>query len=217
MNIKTFNLILAKIFTMYQRHIDYIKEQKEAIGFSHQRLMSPFGKSWINENYQHQFLENIWEVSFKHMYANIMLQMAKNRIIELKNRYKIEEALSLSDKKLRNNILYGLLHKQNQMNFYLTKVYVEAIYDEILEDHFDKMIYIDTDVFFTKEVFDLEKYCQLEYDFEQIDLSYFYKKKQYFFQNENNSKFSGFTKSQIDSVKSEMTSKLREYKLSKII
>lgn len=202
---------------MYQRHIDYIKEQKDAIGFPEQRFMSPLGKIWINENYQHQFLENIWEVSFKHMYANIMLQMAKNRIIELENVDKIEEALLLSDKKLRNNILYGLLHKQNRMKFYLTKVYVEAIYDEILEDHFDKMIHIETDVFFTKESFDLEKYCQLEYEFEQIDLTYFYKKKQYYIQNEDNSKFSGFTKSQIDSVKSEITPKLREYKLSKII
>ena len=217
MNIKTFNLILAKIFSMYQRHIDYIKEQKEAIGFSHQRLMSPLGMSWINENYHHQFLENIWEVSFKHMYANIMLQMEKNGILELENRDKIEEALSLSDKKLRNNILYGLFHKENQMNFYLTKVYVEAIYGEILEDHSDKMFHIETDVFFTKKPFDLEKYCQLEYEIEQIDLAYFYKKKQYYIQNEDNSKFSGFTKSQMDSVKSEMTSKLREYKLSKII
>lgn len=202
---------------MYQRHIDYIKEQKEAIGFSHQRLMGPLGKSWINENYQHQFLENIWEVSFKQMYPNIMLQMEKNGIIELEHKDKIRDALLLSNKKLRNNILYRLLHKENQMNFYLTKVYVEVIYDEILEDHFDKMIHIETDVFFTKEPFDLEKYCQLEYEIEQIDLTYFYKKKQYFIQNENNSKFSGFTKSQIDSVKSEMTPKLREYKLSKIL
>lgn len=202
---------------MYQRHIDYIKEQKEAIGFSHQRLMGPLGKSWINENYQHQFLENIWEVSFKQMYPNIMLQMEKNGIIELEHKDKIQDALLLSNKKLRNNILYRLLHKENQMNFYLTKVYVEVIYDEILEDHFDKMIHIETDVFFTKEPFDLEKYCQLEYEIEQIDLTYFYKKKQYFIQNENNSKFSGFTKSQIDSVKSEMTPKLREYKLSKIL
>ena len=202
---------------MYQRHIDYIKEQKDAIGFSHQRQMGPLGKSWINENYQHQFLENIWEFSFKQMYTNIILQMAENGITELEHKDKIEDALLLSDKKLRNNILYGLLHKENQMNFYLTKVYVEAIYDEILEDHFDKMIHIETDVFFTKEPFDLEKYCQLEYEIKQIDLTYFYKKKQYYIQKENNSKFSGFTKSQGDSVKSEMTSKLREYKLSKII
>ena len=155
---------------MYQRHIDYIKEQKDAIGFSHQRLMGPFGKIWINENYQHQFLENIWEVSFKLMYPNIRLQMAKNRIIELEHKDKIEAALLLSDKKIRTNILYRLLHKENQMNFYLTKVYVEAIYDEILEDHFDKMIHIETDVFFTKEPFDLEKYCQLEYEIKQINI-----------------------------------------------
>lgn len=209
---------------MYQRHIDYIKKEIEAISLSHQRLMNPLGKlmgpigkSWINENYQYQFLENVWKVSFKQMYPNIMIQMAKNGIIELENRDRIEEALSFSDKKLSNDIIYGLLHKQNQMNFYLTKVYVEAIYDEILEDHFDKMIYIDTDVFFTKELFDLEKYCQLGFEVDITDIFYFYKKKKYFIQNEGNSKFSGFTKSQIDSVKSEMTSQLREYKLSKIL
>lgn len=202
---------------MYQRHIDYIKEQKEAIGFSHQRLMSPLGKSWINENYQHQFLENIWEISFKQMYPNIMLQMEKNGIIELENVDKIKEALSLSDKKLGNNILYGLLHKQNQMNFYLTKVYLEAIYDEILEDHFDKMVYIDTDVFFTKELFDLEKYCQLEYEFERIDLSYFYKKKQYCKQIGADLRFYGFTKSSKESAISELTTKLRDYRLKNIL
>ena len=187
------------------------------------------GFNWINEKYQNVILENIHFIEFNHMYPRIMILLHEEELIHIPEDYnklksffdnehllKMDNQSGHKEQKVLINSIYGKLLRNPDgylINNLISK-YQYQLYDEILENNPDNIVYIDTDLLVSVNAPNLLD-CPIPYSTSNIDIALFAAKKIYA-RYDGELKIKGTTKYR-EKLNREILHKVREWKINKIL
>jgi hypothetical protein len=211
-----------------QRHKEELLKEKEEIQNS---VMNTFkgGYNWINPEYKDVIIENIQVTEFTQMYPHIMVMLHDEGLIDIPEESDKMKWFFQNVKNLKLagdgehykwkswvNSLYGLFWKQpkGHLIFGLISKYQYLLYDEILENNPEHIVYIDTDMILSVNPVNLGD-CPLPHSTDTLTLGIVKEKKMYIVHDGNELKIKGYRKH--EEVKREVQSRIRQLQLDKLL
>ena len=226
-----------------QRHKEVLLKEKEVI---QKFGMTTFkgGYNWINEEYQDVLIENLQVTEFTQMYPRIMTLLHDEGLIDIpeevqklkwffdnvknlklgmnvngtQNAWPINFSNDYQKWKVWVNSLYGEFSKQKkgQLIHGLMAKYQYLLYDEILENNPEHIVYIDTDQIISINQLNLLD-CPLPYSIENLTIGVFKEIKRYVIHTGYDLKVKGYPVRKHEEIKREVQSKIRQHQLDKLL
>ena len=208
-----------------QRHKEELLKEKEEIEKTGMKVFKG-GYNWINEDYQGVIIENLQITEFTQMYPHIMVMLHDEGLIDIEEVQKLKwffanvNNLKLGTEsyyqkwKVWVNSLYGGFSGNPNILGLIAK-YQYLLYDEILENNPEHIVYIDTDQIISINQLNLLD-CPLPYSTDSLTLGVFKEKKRYVVYDGYDIKVKGYPVIKLEEAKKEIQSRIREIKLDKI-
>ena len=182
------------------KHFEFLKKEKEILETGNnffqslkvrQIISDQYSTNWIKESNIKKFFENVFVFQFTYFHKQ-SVNIFKHNGIFSESPYAI--------------------------NSYLTEIYLERIYQDLVQENPNQIITIYKNKIYTKSPLSIK----LPYTTktEKIDLIYFFNQYNYYQQRDTICQFLGFENQLIENTRkmqSNFQSELREYKLYKII
>jgi hypothetical protein len=212
-----------------QRHKEELLKEKEEIEKTGMAVFKG-GYNWINEEYQDVIIENLQVTEFTQMYPHIMVMLHDEGLIDIPEESDKMKWFFQNVKNLKLtgdgeyykwkgwvNSLYPVFSKQAKGHLIhgLMAKYQYLLYDEILKNNPEHIVYIDTDQIISINQLNLLD-CPLPYSTDNLTLGVFKQKKRYVVYDGYDIKVKGYPVRKHEEVKRELQSKIREIKLDKI-
>jgi hypothetical protein len=212
-----------------QRHKEELLKEKEKIQNS---VMTTFkgGYDWINPEYKDVIIENLQVTEFTQMYPHIMVMLHDEGLIDIPEESDKMKWFFQNVKNLKLagdgeyykwkgwvNSLYGLFWKQPKglLIFGLISKYQYLLFDEILENNPEHIVYIDTDMILSVNPVNLGD-CPFPHSTDTLTLGIINEKKRYIVHDGNELKIKGYPTRKHEEVKREVQSRIRQLQLEKL-